>query len=500
MGSSITRNIVGALVLIVLSFIIGIMAADSAKQAALIIIAAAAMVGIIAMGKHVWITLFLLPPICRLLPDFGGMPVSYALYTAVLCYWSLLRMLGYVNFTWRKLIGADIIIIALTIIMGVAFYRRPASIDAINNLFGIDTDYIAGRAFPVFVFSLIQYICFSCIPFKRNAILKCLKWNLILQLACTFILGLSSLRGAVAHENSDYLQYGMFREFGEIIFITVYCSAPFFKLIVSPKAIVALSISAITIFFSGFRSMLAQFGLLVIAVCIVKKEYYALIISFIIGVISIGLLHASDSLKELPFQAQRTLCVIPGLAVEQGIRAGTDASTNWRVEMWKWALDPRTGHIKDYMLGDGFGIEAAYQRRSMRSVMRGDLVHGDQKDFAKLRVWHSLFIDTLQSVGYLGVFVIYGAVLYATFVMYRINTRLRDTPFFIYSMLYTSRISVFAIYFFLSTHSLYSFLVILMSHLAYLKVFHNIAVDEGKIFKGKKTKYVPMLIRQQQQG
>ena len=168
MGSSIIRNTLGALVLIVLSFIIGIMAADSAKQAALIIMVAAAMIGIIAMGKHVWISLFLIPPFCLLLPSVGGMSPSFAIYFVVLCYWLLLRLLGYVKFTWRKLLGADLFVLAITILMGVAFYRRPASIGLINNLFNIETEFIAAKAYPEFIISAIIYICMSCIPFQKN--------------------------------------------------------------------------------------------------------------------------------------------------------------------------------------------------------------------------------------------------------------------------------------------------------------------------------------------
>ena len=499
MGSSIIRNTIGALVLIVLSFLIGIMAADSAKQAASIIIVSAAMIGFIAMGKHVWITLFLLPPICRLLPTVGGLPVSYALYTTVLLYWLLLRLLGHVRFTWRKLIGADLIVIALTILIAIAFYRRPASVEALNHLLDIKTDYIDGKAFPVFVFSLILYLCFSCIPFKENTLIKLLKWNLILQLTSTFILGLFSVRETVEQENSEYLQYGMFRDFGELLFIAVYCSAPFIKLIVSPKAILGICVAITTTLFSGFRSMLAQFGLLVIAACVIKKEYCAFITSLFIGIILIGIMHASDSIKILPYQAQRALCLIPGLAVEQNIRKGTNDSTDWRVEMWKRALDSRTGYIKDYILGDGFGIEKAYHARSSRSRMRGQITNGDPKDYAETRMWHSLFIDTLQSLGCLGLLVVYGGALYATFVLYKVNTALRDTPFFIYSMIFTCKIAVYSIYFFLSTYSLYIFLYTLLSHLAYLKVFHNLAVDEGKIVpRGKKAQYIPLLIKQQQ--
>lgn len=475
------------------------MAADSAKEAALIIIAAAAIIGIIAMGKHVWITLFILPPFFSILPSIGGLHGSYILYPMVLCYWVLLRLLGYVKFTWRKLIGADLFVFTLTILMGIAFYRRPASVNFINNILNIETEFIAARVFPEFFFLLILYICYSCIPFQKKILLKLLKWHLIIILVISFISGVFSLFGTLSSDDAETSRYSMFRSFSEVLFIAVYCGAPFAKLMVSPKAIFAIFISLAAAVFSGFRSILAQFGLIFVIVSIIKKECYVVGISLAVGVITLGILNASDALKTLPFAAQRALCAIPGVSVDSNIKRGTSSSTDWRVIMWKWALDPRTGLIKDYVLGDGFGIEKTYQERSQRAIMKGELRYGDNRDFAKTRLWHSLFIDTLQSVGYLGLFVVYGCTLYATFVMYRVNTALRDTSFFVYSMIFTCRIAIYTVYILLSTAQLSSFLVILLSHLAYLKVFHSIAVDEGKLVPmGKKTKYVPLLIKQQQ--
>lgn len=499
MGSSIVRNIIGAILLIVLSFIIGILAADSAKEAALIIIAVAAVIGIIAMGKHVWITLFILPPIFSILPSLGGLQSSFILYPVVLCYWVLLRLLGYVKFTWRKLIGADLFVLTLTILMGVAFYRRPASIDLINNFLNIKTEFTAARAFPAFFFSLISYLCLSCVPFQKKIFLKLLKWNLILTLVITFTTGLFPLFGTLSSDEAETSRYSMFRTFSEVLFIAVYCGAPFTKLMVSPKAIFAIFISLAATVFSGFRSILAQFGLLFIIVSVIKRECYVIGISLAVGVITLCILNASDTLNKLPFAAQRALCAIPGLSLDSNIKKATNSSTDWRVEMWKWALDSRTGHINNYVLGDGFGIEKAYQLRSKRAIMKGDLRYGDNYHFAKTRLWHSLLIDTLQSVGYLGLFLIYGCTLYATFVMYKVNTALRDTSFFVYSMIFTCRIAIYTVYILLATSQLSSFLDTLLSHLAYLKVFHSIAVDEGKMVSmGKKAKYVPLLIKQQQ--
>lgn len=475
------------------------MAADSAKEAALIIIAAAAIIGIIAMGKHVWITLFILPPFFSILPSIGGLHGSFLLYPIVLCYWVLLRMLGYVKFTWRKLIGADLFVIVLTLLIGIAFYRKPASINVINNFFNIDTDFIAARAYPIFFFSLIRYLCLSCIPFQKKLFIKVLKWNLIIILVVCFISGIFSLFVTISSDDAETSRYSMFRSFSEVLFIVVYCGAPFAKLMVSPKAIFAIFIALASAVFSGYRSVLAQFGLLFIIVSVVKKECYIIVLSLTVGVITLGILSSSDALKTLPFAAQRALSAIPGLSVASNIKKETSGSTDWRVRMWKWALDSRTGHIKNYLLGDGFGIEKAYHTRSLRAIMKGDLNYGNNSHFAKTRVWHSLFIDTLQSLGYLGLFVIYGCTLYATFVMYKVNTALRNTPFFVYSMIFTCKIAIFTVYIFLSTSPLHTYMDTLLGALVYLKIFHNIAVDEGKLVPmGKKVKYVPMLIKQQQ--
>lgn len=474
------------------------MAADSAKQAALIIMVAAAMIGIIAMGKHVWISLFLLPPFCTLLPSVGGISLSFVIYFVVLCYWLLLRLLGYVKFTWRKLLGADLFVLAFTILVGVAFYRRPASIGLINDLFNIETEFTAARAYPEFIISAIIYICMSCIPFQKNILLKLLKWNLIITLVLSFFTGVLSLFGTLSSDDAETSRYSMFRIFSETLFIVVYCGAPFAKLIVSPKAIFAIFISAALAVLSGFRSMLAQFGLLFIIISIIKKESYVVVLSLSVGIVALGVMNESGILKTLPFAAQRALCVVPGLDVGSNVKRETDSSTDWRVEMWKWALDPRTGYIKNYVFGDSFGIEKAYQTRAQRAIMKGDLRYGDPENFAKTRLWHSLFIDTLQSLGYLGLFVTYGCTLYATFVMYKVNTALRDTPFFIYSMFFTCKIAIFSVYFFLSTLFFYKYLNTLLSTLVFLKIFYNIALEEGKISKGKKAKYVPLLIKQQQ--
>lgn len=495
MGSAIVRNIAGALALIILSFIIGIMAADSAKHAALVIVAIAAVVGIIAMGKHVWITLFILPPVCGLLPKIGGeISLSYVLYAAVLCYWLVLRFLGYVKLTWRKLPVGDLFVIFFIILMAVSFYRNPVSISYLSDLENIQAKCVGGAAYAACICFLISYVCFSCIPFDRHILLKLLKWNLVLMLICQIVSGCLHLKEGLA--SGETSRYGMFVPFGKTLFIAVFCSAPFLKLIVSPAAIICFVLSLLSTLLSGFRSAFLSLGLSAIACIVIKREYYIIPMVLIVGVVSLGILNSSNTLTYLPFTMQRVLAGIPGIQVDKHIKQAADGSTNWRVEMWKWALDPRTGYIKNYMFGDGFGIDAAYLARSNRAWTKGEIVR-DQQVFANSRSWHSSFIYTLQALGWIGVITTWCYLLYTSFIMYKVNVALKETPYFKYSMLYTSSIFVELTILSFSAFTTTTFFLYHLQIFVYLKVFHQIAVEEGIILPKKRhTSYVPLLIIQ----
>lgn len=496
MGNSVVRNLIGLLILIVLSFTVGIMAADSAKSAAMIIFVITGIIGLIIMGKHVWVALFLLPPVCWVLPPVGGVRMDHVLYAMVLCCWLLFRMLGYVKFTWRKLIGADLFVLAFLILMAVSFYRYPVSLTFLKLVFGYQSELVGAAPYIAFIAFFISYICFSCIPFEKKVLLKLLKWHLIILLVCQSISVVIALAWKDAWQDEDGVRYPMFTAWGRTIFIAVYCSAPFLKLMASPKAIFLLMLSILASFVSGSRGHLLGTGIIAFTTIIIKREYYVILIGLVIMGGTLSILSASNVLSQMPYTIQRPLSMIPGINIDNNIKRGADSTATWRFEMWKWALDPRTELIKNYMFGDGFGISSSYLGRSGRAVRRGSLEFGNKRDFALTRNWHSCFIYTLQSLGWVGVFVSFFCYVYATFMMYKINTALKETPYFMYSMLYTGYTVYYFSYFFsVSTMQIFFNRHLLM--LAYLKVFYHIAVDEGKIIPNRsRAKYKPLLIKQ----
>lgn len=501
MGNSIVKNTVGILVLIVLSFIVGILAADDMKSSMLLICAMAGCSVIVAMGKRVWYALFLLVPICEALPTVKEVPLEYAVEAIVLCYWTLLCIIGRARFTWRKLIGADLLVLLLVGIMVIAYIRYPVSIEILESLFGIKAEYTRGKAYVYMIFFIIGYICFSCIPFENQKLKKLLKWNLVLLLIFHLLIGLyeTATKGLTIIGEQ---RFSALKEFGTYLFITAYCSAPLSRIFTSPTIIFSIITSLFCNAITGFRTYLFVYFTNVATCILIKREHLFFIFSAIICLPLIYIFNASDSLRYLPKTVQRSLSIIPGLTLSQSVISDTNNSTAWRIVMWKWALDPRMGYIKDYVLGDGVGFKLAEIKKERRShLYQGgafyDATLEQQKSFAAQRMWHSGVIECIQSLGYVGLSVVFLIQLYAVIIMIKVNTALRKTPYFVYSMVHTCTVAANMIQFFAAA-GLLSTLFLNLSTLSYIKVFHSIAVEEGKIGRGHRRKlYIPKLIQEE---
>ncbi len=498
MGNSIVKNTIGTLVLIILSFIIGIIAADDIKSSMMLIFALAGCGVLVMMGKRVRYALFLLVPICEGFPRVANIPLEYPLEAAVLCYWVLLSFIGHAKLTWRKLPGVDLFVLLLVTLMFIAYIRYPVSIEMLESLFGFKAEYTRGKAYIYMIFFLINYICISCIPFEKDELYKLLKWNLIILLGSSFFEGINSII------LSGYLPTGEarftgFQRFGTYLFIVAYCSVPAIKILSSPLLIFSIITSSICILITGYRTFLMMFFANILTCILVKKEYIIFFVSAIIGLSFLLFLGISGTLNELPYTFQRVLSGIPGLEVSRKIKGETNSSTEWRVVMWKWALDPRMGYIKDYIFGDGIGFKKSDITKYRRAGYKAETpISGitQQRAFAAQRMWHSGVIESIQCLGFVGLFTICVLLLYATIVMYRVNSALRKTPYFVYSMVHTCTIPATILSYFVAAGTLEA-LFLDLATLPYIKFFHRIAIEEGKLSSHcGRQKYIPKLIQE----
>ena len=235
MGNSIVKTVLGLLALIIASFLIGIMAADSAKTAAMLVFGLGALFFIVAMGRKVWMCLFLLVPVCLALPPIAEIPVAYIALSGILLYWLILSLLGYAKLIWRKLFWADILVVLFILLMMISYFRNPVGIMALTRVFNIKFDVVGGKEYVVLLFSVLSYVTYSCIPFEKERLLKVLKWFVIFRLSSAFILALISLRSSMAVmstlEDGGMSRPSMFVTFSFLLFTFIYASSSFKKLI-----------------------------------------------------------------------------------------------------------------------------------------------------------------------------------------------------------------------------------------------------------------------------
>lgn len=500
MGNSIVKTVLGLLALIIASFLIGIMAADSAKTAAMLVFGLGALFFIVAMGRKVWMCLFLLVPVCLALPPIAEIPVAYIALSGILFYWLILSLLGYAKLIWRKLFWADILVVLFILLMMISYFRNPVGIMALTRVFNIKFDVVGGKEYVVLLFSVLSYVTYSCIPFEKERLLKVLKWFVIFRLSSAFILALISLRRSMAVmstlEDGGMSRPSMFVTFSFLLFTFIYASSSFKKLLTSPLRLFGVLFSCLLALVSGFRSLLASFALVAISCSFIRKEILSLLLAAFVGLFGVYVLGASNSLNMLPLSMQRALCVLPGLKVASAARVDANASVEWRVQMWKWALDSRTGYIKNYTWGDGFGLNVAeYQRQGM-AQSRGLIRNGDQTVYAQRGMWHSGFITTISKLGICGLVFTFVVFLYGVYMMFRVNWALQGTKYANYCMFFTCTQLNSFLMFYISAGTILGFIE-QFQYFAYIKVFYNIAVDEGAIVPGlRRRKYTPMLIRE----
>lgn len=503
MGNSVVRNLIGLLILIVLSFTIGIMAADSMKSAAIIIVAIVGLVGIVAMGKNVWMLLFLLIPFGEAFP-LVQVKAYFFYVIPIFAYWCILAILGRAHFTWRKLPGADFIFFLFLAYMATIIYRFPALDQVTCGILGIKSTYYNLRyEYHLCVFVLIFYLAFSCIPFEKKHLFSVIKWGVIIKLVLLFFaacLGVDQNMAETKENLSNTLMHGsrlgMFSTFAINLFVFAYASAPFQKLIQSPKAIAAILISICLILISGFRNRLGRLGLTLIGIAVIKREYLGFIVALCLGLFSLSLINSRDTLNQLPYTVQRVLGIIPWMDVNPSIRKDGENSSDWRFVMWRWALDPRAGYIKNYVWGDGCLFNVAEYERNSRARRRKEITVGTQEVAASMRVWHGGFVATLQELGIVGLGIVMIAHLYVLFTTIRIGSALRKSPYLKYFLVYTYSFLQTYITYYILPASTYSFLIDL-ANFSYLKLFHWIAVEEGLIKPGRRgVKYTPLLIQE----
>ncbi len=506
MAQNIVGKIVACLLLVLLCFVIGAQAAESAKSTLMLVVGLVGVVFMLVVGTRSWMLLFLLPPLLEVLPLPGGLKgigCGFLVACVVLPYWLFMWAMGYVKVRWRGLLALDILFLALLCLMVAAYIKRPVTIQAL----GLDFDNIGGKVYFIAIGALVYYLAISLIPISYQNACKVLNWRIWVALVCSFIgagLGLLGFGGGAEAtetlgEAMQGSRFGALLPVGMYGSLLIYALYPLSRILCNPALLMGMLVGFACIALSGFRSYMAFHIWVLTFISFVKKEMTMVIC---IGLLAYGgllVLSSSGTLLSLPHGIQRTLSAIPGMKVSEDVRRSAEGSSDWRVVMWKWAMDPRTGYIKDYIWGDGFGMSLSGMQRRFRAAMRGEkdnIRRLGQEAFAEDGMWHSGWITAIHRLGIVGMIVVNMFIMYSWLLILRVTISLRGTPLFVPSLVFLMPYTSAPIAFNLSAGTIDSVLSGVAT-IGLAKLLFCIAREQGLIIPWTQRKrYVPLMIEQ----
>ncbi len=423
MNSGIFKTIILGLVLVVFSFVLGSQVTESRESALMLLGALCGIFFLLVLGKHTWWMLFIVMPLPRLIPlpgVLGAMPIIYSAALVVLPYWIIMWAMGYVRIRWRSMLLLDVAVFLFFAYLILSYCRHPVAINAVSRFFSNEAaETMGGKAYATAIFAFTYYLTLSIIPISSKDLHKVLKITYIVTAIAILINLPASLTGTIRIADSERAS-GM-QPTGWFIVGSLLCAYPFSTILFSAWRLAGLMLGFFFVSMSGFRSILAYQVALLILLSVARRQIGCVLLAALCSLACIYWASSEKLLLHLPLGTQRVLAVLPKVEIDPAVEREASHSSEWRYVMWRWALDPRTGYIRDYVWGDGLGLNVYEMQLMAVQEARGKVGGGDQRMFAAKGLWHNGAIDAIHRLGIVGLVLIsllWFAGIYAFFRMF----------------------------------------------------------------------------------
>ncbi len=417
MGNNAIKSIIILSLLSALAFIAGSMASEGIQQAVVPIVLVVGTVVLLGLGRHSWALVYVIPALLLILnlPLAQKLPLIYVVSVPLFLYWFLLYSLGYAKFTWHSVPSMDVSVLLLCGYFMLTWCWNPVTLNVfVDRITDTGDQIVGGNDYVWCLFAIIFYIFISVVPQKLETLGKLLKvvfWvALVLQLGLTLrnmVFGSGAeaqVAGAEVGDTTEDMVGGRYRRFilvGSTVANFIACKYSFTALMSSPLRLGTYLLALLGIALSGFRNFLLS-----VALTMMFAQYYhrRMVMLILAGCVAYGgvlLISSTGVIKDLPYGVKRVLSSVPGVELNERAAIEAAGSLTWRYEMWGWALDPKTGYIKDYVWGDGYGVSLRRNAQKKRAVLRG--THKEtNRDFAEAGLWHSGWITAIHRTGIVG--------------------------------------------------------------------------------------------------
>lgn len=455
--------------------------------------------------NHIWYLWILIPATFSFLPQFDitwGYLITFILTIPVYVWSNLLKRSQYtINFVSFIDIPAFILF---------AYIIHTALIHPIGLGLNFDGDYLMGHAYFSFLGCFIAYIFLSSLKIDSEQFYKilyislfCLFFNRSFDVLLSFFS--DNADSAIETSNNEKISFSTTKAYLPIATFTITILIIKYnikdiitKIFPSISSIGSLAIIGL----SGSRASGVYPVLLFFIVSLLYKRYLTIVISFIVAIFTILSVSIFDFSEHLPLSSQRILSIIPGAKIDNYAAASAQDSTDWRIEMWKYALDDRYNFIQDKVWGDGFSREKKHFMVSIYSKVYGlsskarDTEASRTENTMYLDGWHSGPISTINSIGYIGfslyIITAFIGIIYSIKVMLIFKNHKYRLPIIYYSITY-----FFLVYRFVAVVGVAASIPEQIYYLCIVKLIYNFAVkDKLYLPKSVRKEYIPMMCRQ----
>jgi len=365
-----------------------------------------------------------------------------------------------------RLGSIEIALLGLIALLGQAYLRNPTGL----SVFG--SANIGGRTYFAVGVSIVAFLILSTMVVD----LKRVKFMVIASIAGSLtavfydvLLGVVpalAVYGAAVYNSSgsssairEYLGLGPdpSQGTGRMIYlknyfrpITLFILANRSPMeLLNPKNflfLILLGSAGVSILLSGFRSGVAEFGLLIIAATLLHRKPIQLVFMGLVGAPLLAvILLLQGSVVEIPLAAQRALSFLPADWNQRAVREA-QGSSDWRFMMWEEALTSDE-YIRNKWIGDGFGFTAREMAYQQELIIKGLSETDQQEYFLTVGDYHSGPIEVIKRIGYLGLLflLIVMGIFFKAGV--RVVNRARGTPYYPYAMFLALPLVIHPFYF-----------------------------------------------------
>lgn len=425
---------IGILVVIV-SIWLGTGLATNQVETLLIVGGAVGFIVCLSLGQKIWIAMIMLiampVPIIRgfFAPDLGmmafiGMSGAIFMVRKIKLHWSFTEM----DF-WRFMLAACIIQVYL---------RNPVGL----NMFGASA--VGARPYFNVVIALVAGFILSKY-FVHPKEIRLAMWASIVGSIITLPLNtlrygfgrgpaIESVEVTAGYEAEGATRIGKYNTWAQALSVIISsrisplraCFHPGWALLI----LVAFALAAL----SGYRNTVAYVGLIFLLGIAYRGGFLAVVASATTGAIALAGLALINLSYPLPLNAQRALSFLPG-TWDAELKQSGERSTEWRVEMWEAALFTDY-YIKNKILGDGLGLtreemERIQDLQEKQNQRTSSGLTIQQESMMITGGYHSGPVQTIRAIGYVGLLIMWLAMIRMMVHMHRIIQQSRGTEWFI---------------------------------------------------------------------